>query len=165
MANHDHKGPRERQTAERKAPMKLKRNPQGDENSCHFSEPALQKTRLSRHCTTAAVLGAAVFAIVTLTSPSLQAANILSNPGFETSPALTGWSIHTTETWSINGGNTAGKLYRTGNNSLWTQGLYRNGGAPPPTTPSARSARGRAGSRRRPPSRCSPGRPAPSRRG
>src|SRR6516225_582637 len=58
------------------------------------------------------------------------AANVLVNPGFETSPALTGWSVHTTEGWSINGANTAGQLYRTGNNALWTQGLYGNGGAP-----------------------------------
>src|SRR5690348_13428591 len=114
----------------KKAPMKLKINLQGDENSCHFSQPALQNKRLNRHGRTAALLGA-VLAIVTLAGPSAQAANILSNPGFETSPALTGWSLHTTETWSINGGNTAGRLYRTGANSLWTQGLYLNGGAPP----------------------------------
>lgn len=109
--------------------MKLKRNLKGNENP-QFSKPAPHKTRKSRHFTTASVLSAAVLAIATLTSPSSRAANILSNPGFETSPALTGWSIHTTETWSINGGNTAGKLYRTGANSLWTQGLYLNGGAP-----------------------------------
>jgi hypothetical protein len=66
-----------------------------------------------------------------LASVAAQAANILANPGFETSPALTGWSVHTTETWSINGANTQGKLYHTGANGLWTQGLYGNGGALP----------------------------------
>ena len=58
------------------------------------------------------------------------AQNILINPGFESSPTLSGWSLHTTETWSMNAASSQGKLYRTGNNGLWTQGLYGNGGAP-----------------------------------
>jgi hypothetical protein len=61
----------------------------------------------------------------------IQASNILVNPGFELTPVLTGWLTETTEGWSINGANTAGQLYRTGANALWTQGLYGNGGAQP----------------------------------
>src|SRR5215471_19263224 len=59
-----------------------------------------------------------------------MASNILLNPGFETSPIFNAWQTHSTESWSQNGANTAGKLYRTGANALWTQGLYLNGGAP-----------------------------------
>ena len=57
------------------------------------------------------------------------AANVLVNPGFESSPTLSGWSTHTTEGWSMNSASSQGQLYRTGNNGLWTQGLYGNGGA------------------------------------
>ena len=55
-----------------------------------------------------------------------SAGNILSNPGFDT--LFTGWSAHSTETWSY-GSSTA--LIRDGAGSLWMQGLYRNGGALP----------------------------------
>ena len=63
-----------------------------------------------------------------LASVTTQAANILVNPGFETTPIFSTWSAHTTEDWSMNSAN--GVLGRTGANALWTQGLYGNGGAP-----------------------------------
>jgi hypothetical protein len=72
----------------------------------------------------------ALLAGLMLASLSVRAGNLLVNPGFEASPFTSAWSTHTTETWSMNGANTAGKLYRTGANALWTQGLYLNGGPP-----------------------------------
>src|SRR5689334_11093789 len=98
MANHDRKGPMRTTHGGKKAPMKLNKNLKGDENYYQFSGPTPQKAR-HKHCTSAAIFGAALLAIATFTNPSAQAANILANPGFETSPALTGWSIHSTETW------------------------------------------------------------------
>jgi hypothetical protein len=67
-----------------------------------------------------------------LASLPVRAANILLNPGFDTSPFTSAWSVHTTESWSMNGANTiaGGGLIRSGANALWTQGLYLNGGAP-----------------------------------
>lgn len=60
-----------------------------------------------------------------------HATNILLNPGFDTTPIFTTWTAQTTEGWSMNGAaGGAGGLIRTGNNALWMQGLYRNGGAP-----------------------------------
>lgn len=63
-----------------------------------------------------------------------QSANILVNPGFESTPIFTAgsWTTHTTESWSMNAATTiaGGGLIRTGANGLWTQGLYLNGGAP-----------------------------------
>ena len=81
---------------------------------------------VTRHSALATLLAGFLFA-----SLAAQAGNVLVNPGFETSPALTGWLTETTEGWSINGANTEGQLVRTGANALWTQGLYGNGGAAP----------------------------------
>jgi len=58
-----------------------------------------------------------------------QAANILVNPGFESTPIFSTWAAQTTEGWSMNSATSQGSLIRTGANALWTQGLYGNGGA------------------------------------
>ena len=90
------------------------------------SRGANQRTnRLRRYARLALLVGG-----LAMSNNIIRADNILVNPGFETSPIFTSWSVHTTEGWSINGANTAGQLYRTGANALWTQGLYGNGGAP-----------------------------------
>ncbi|MGA3268113.1 MAG: hypothetical protein ABSE16_14955 [Verrucomicrobiota bacterium] len=56
-----------------------------------------------------------------------QAANILVNPGYDESPSFTGWSAHSTETWSYTPNST---LVLSPPNALWMQGLYENGNAP-----------------------------------
>ena len=59
---------------------------------------------------------------------SSQAANILSNPGFDGPPAgLSGWSAHTTEGWSY---APHSDVSLSSPESCWMQGLYGNGGAP-----------------------------------
>ena len=59
---------------------------------------------------------------------SSQAANILSNPGFDGPPAgLSGWSAHTTEGWSY---APHSDVSLSAPDGLWMQGLYGNGGAP-----------------------------------
>jgi len=74
---------------------------------------------------------ALVFAIImTLLALSTKAANILVNPGFETSPVFASgsWSQHATVTWSM--GSAAGipnRLVHTGANSFWMQGVYNGG--------------------------------------
>lgn len=60
-----------------------------------------------------------------------QASNLLVNPGFDTTPIFTAWTAQTTVGWSMNGGTSAASLIRTGANSLWMQGVYISGGAPP----------------------------------
>jgi len=75
----------------------------------------------------------ALFAAMILSGSLAQAAgNILVNPGFESTPIFSAgsWTTHTTESWSMNAASGQGQLYRTGANGLWTQGLYKNGGAP-----------------------------------
>ncbi|HWY30792.1 MAG TPA: hypothetical protein VNX46_08570, partial [Candidatus Acidoferrum sp.] len=69
-----------------------------------------------------------------------QAGNILVNPGFETSVfTSSAWQQHSLETWSsaaassVNGTEPGGapiniKLVHTGNDGLWMQGTYGNGG-------------------------------------
>src|SRR5580692_3221839 len=73
-----------------------------------------------------------------------QAGNILVNPGFETSVfTSSAWQQHSLETWSsgpassVNGTEPGGapiniKLVHTGNDGLWMQGTYGNGGATMP---------------------------------
>lgn len=60
-----------------------------------------------------------------------KAANVLVNPGFESSPIFTSgsWSQHATVTWSMSSGTgqTPNALIHTGNNSLWMQGVYTGG--------------------------------------
>lgn len=85
-----------------------------------------ESRRLRRHAHVVLLIGT-----LALSNNVIQADNILVNPGFEATPVLTGWLTETTEGWSINGANGQGKLYRTGANALWTQGLYGNGGAQP----------------------------------
>src|ERR1700752_4799666 len=81
---------------------------------------------------------------MTLVALSGKAGNILVNPGFETTVFTpSGWQQHSLETWSsgpassVNGTETNGtpiniKLVRTGNDGLWMQGTYGNGGATMP---------------------------------
>jgi len=64
-------------------------------------------------------------------SLAAQAGNLLSNPGFETTPIFNAWTAQTTEGWSMNGATAAASLIRSGGNALWMQGVYGNGGAPP----------------------------------
>ena len=68
------------------------------------------------------------------------AANVLQNPGFESSPIFTAgsWSQHASETWSMGSASSADptsiKLVHSGANGLWMQGLYGNGQAGPQTS-------------------------------
>jgi hypothetical protein len=62
---------------------------------------------------------------------TVQAANILVDPGFEATPIFSYWSAQTLESWSMNAATTTPNgLVRTGANALWMQGLYENGPAP-----------------------------------
>ncbi|HUA38123.1 MAG TPA: hypothetical protein VMA35_06950 [Candidatus Sulfopaludibacter sp.] len=70
---------------------------------------------------------AACAAVAVCFALSSQAGNILVNPGFDSSPGFTGWSAHSTETWSYAVNNT---MFLSSPNALWQQGLYGNGGAP-----------------------------------
>src|SRR5580700_4331210 len=76
--------------------------------------------------------------IMTLLALSGKAANVLVNPGFESSPVFASgsWSQHASETWSMSSGTgqTPNALIHTGNNSLWMQGLYGNGQGGPQTS-------------------------------
>jgi hypothetical protein len=57
-----------------------------------------------------------------------NAANILSNPGFDGPPVgLSGWSAHSTEGWSY---APHSDVSLSSPESCWQQGLYGNGGAP-----------------------------------
>jgi len=79
--------------------------------------------------------------IMSFLALSGKAGNILVNPGFETSVfTASGWQQHSLETWSsaaassVNGTEPGGapiniKLVHTGNDGLWMQGTYGNGGA------------------------------------
>ena len=59
---------------------------------------------------------------------SANAANILSNPGFDGPPAgLNGWSAHSTEGWSY---APHSDISLSSPESCWQQGLYGNGPAP-----------------------------------
>jgi len=75
-------------------------------------------------------------AVAACLAPTAQAANILVNPGMEAG-SFTGWSSHTTESWSMGAVST---IYNpmvpahSGNWTLWMQGLYGNGSAPVPYT-------------------------------
>lgn len=83
--------------------------------------------------------------IVTFLGLSAQAANVLVNPSFESSPIFTSgsWSQHASETWSMASATAADpttvKLVRTGSGGLWMQGLYGNGQAGPQTSYAAQS--------------------------
>jgi len=78
--------------------------------------------------------------IMTLLAFSGKAANVLINPGFESSPIFTSgsWSQHASETWSMASATAADltsiKLVHSGANGLWMQGLYGNGQGGPQTS-------------------------------
>ncbi|SPE50636.1 conserved exported hypothetical protein [Verrucomicrobia bacterium] len=103
----------------------------------------LQKLRvinqsLSEHRRIAMALVSAI--IMTLLAFSGKAANVLINPGFESSPIFTSgsWSQHASETWSMASATAADltsiKLVHSGANGLWMQGLYGNGQGGPQTS-------------------------------
>lgn len=72
---------------------------------------------------------ALISTIVMLLAVSVQAGNILVNPGFESSPifASGSWSQHATVTWSMNAATgTAAPLIHTGAEALWMQGVYNS---------------------------------------
>ncbi len=82
--------------------------------------------------------------VMTFFAMSAEAGNILVNPGFESTVFTSGaWQQHSLETWSsapassVNGTEAGGtpiniKLVHTGNDGLWMQGTYGNGGATMP---------------------------------
>jgi hypothetical protein len=78
--------------------------------------------------------------IMTLLALSGKAADLLVNPGFESSPIFTSgsWSQHASETWSMASAAAADpttiKLVHSGANGLWMQGLYGNGQGGPQTS-------------------------------
>src|SRR5579862_9955247 len=84
----------------------------------------------------------AAFAVAFL-ALSTKAANVLVNPGFESSPIFTSgsWSQHASETWSMGAatGWGAGTLIHTGSEALWMQGLYGNGQGGPQTSYAAQN--------------------------
>lgn len=67
----------------------------------------------------------AILAIVGFVSV-VQAGNVLQNPGFESGSGLANWSAREDQTWPIGPASGQGKLYHSGNNSLWMQGEYGN---------------------------------------
>jgi hypothetical protein len=60
-------------------------------------------------------------------APSAQAANVLQNPGFEMGGGLVDWLIQSSVTWNIQPGASQAKLFHSGANSMWTQGVYTGG--------------------------------------
>ena len=72
----------------------------------------------------------ALLAGLMLASLPVRAANILVNPGFETSPFTSAWSTHTTESWSMNGANTRENCIAPGPTHCGRRGCTGNGGAP-----------------------------------
>ncbi len=56
-----------------------------------------------------------------------KAGNILQNPGFENASTFTGWSTVSSVSWNIQAASAQGKLYHSGNNAMWTQGIYNSG--------------------------------------
>src|SRR6266404_1297784 len=99
---------------------------------------------LSEHRRIAQALVSAI--IITLLALSGKAANVLVNPGFESSPIFTSgsWSQHASETWSMASAGAADptsvKLVHSGANGLWMQGLYGNGQGGPQTSYAAQDA-------------------------
>src|SRR5581483_1962922 len=95
------------------------------------------KRFLSEHRAPTALVSTAVLMLVAL---STKAANILVNPGFESSPifASGSWSQHASETWSMasaaGADPTTNKLVHSGASGLWMQGLYGNGQGGPQTS-------------------------------
>jgi hypothetical protein len=62
--------------------------------------------------------------LLTCLAPSTQAANVLVNPGFESGGGLVDWLIQSSVTWNIQPGASQAKLFHSGANSMWTQGVY-----------------------------------------
>jgi hypothetical protein len=83
--------------------------------------------------------------VIMLLTLSGQAANVLVNPSFDSSPlfASGSWSQHASETWSMASASasdpTSIKLVRSGGSGLWMQGLYGNGQGGPQTSYAAQS--------------------------
>jgi hypothetical protein len=59
--------------------------------------------------------------------PSGKAGNVLQNPGFENGGGLANWSVQSSVTWNIQPASAQGKLYHSGANGMWTQGIYTGG--------------------------------------
>jgi hypothetical protein len=76
---------------------------------------------ITRFITAACAVVAVCFAL------NSEAVNLLTNPGFDQSPGFTGWSAHSTETWSY---AVHTDVSLSSPDSCWQQGLYGNGGAP-----------------------------------
>ena len=72
-------------------------------------------------------IATACAAIAVCLALNAHAVNILVNPGFDATPGFSGWSAHTTESWSY---ATHTDVPLSAPNYLWQQGLYGNGGAP-----------------------------------
>ena len=70
--------------------------------------------------------GIAIASLLASLAPAVHASNVLQNPGFETGSGLVDWSAREDQSWPIGPGNGQGKLYHSGNNSLWMQGEYGN---------------------------------------
>lgn len=67
-----------------------------------------------------------IAAAITMTclAPSSYAGNVLTNPGFENGGGLANWSVNSSVTWNIQPASAQGKLYHSGANAMWTQGIY-----------------------------------------
>jgi hypothetical protein len=115
--------------------MKTKKQPQILTNITH-SMSVRRRSPMTFIC--------ALTVIVTFLAMSGQASNILVNPGFETTVFTpSGWQQHSLESWSsgpassVNGTQPGGapiniKLVHSGNDGLWAQGTYGNGGTSMP---------------------------------
>ena len=105
--------------------MKNMKNPE----TCHQDRKPPVTTQFNRfRVRFIATVCAAIAACFVLTG---HAANLLVNPGFETG-SFSGWTAHTTESWSMGANNVM--LTHSGSWCLLMQGLYGNGGAPVPYT-------------------------------
>src|SRR5450432_3439562 len=102
--------------------MKINENPQQIQG---INQPFNELRRISLLLISAIV--------VTFLALSGKAANVLVNPGFESSPIFTSgsWSQHASQTWSMSSAASADptpfKLVHAGGSGLWMQGLYGNG--------------------------------------
>ena len=106
--------------------MKSMKNPE----ACHQARKNPVTTQFNKfRVRFIATVCAAIAAGFVLTGHAQN--NLLANPGLEVG-TFSGWSAHTTESWSMGANNAM--LAHTGSWCLWEQGLYGNGGAPVPYT-------------------------------
>jgi hypothetical protein len=111
--------------------MKSMKNPE----TCHQARKNPVTTQFNRfRVRFIATVCAAIAACFVLTGHAQN--NLLVNPGLEAG-TFSGWTAHTTESWSMQAQKVTDPMWilvYDGSWCLWMQGLYGNGGAPVPYT-------------------------------